>query len=165
MDEKHPAIRVLKLLLAIALIAAFFVAGWRIYRRLPSESTTFRMEGPPSQVTIVLNNPAIADSTRLEFYPMDFAATQREFLMIGRPGRSFEEFLAARLKTLSPTRARFDQSGRAIAQLGAGQWWLRATTTGASGELTEWRLPLTISQHAITVELSAENAYERTKKF
>ena len=165
MDEKHPAIRVLTLLLAIALLGALFFAGWRIHRRLPNESMTARVEGPQSQVTIVLNNPAIADSTKLEFYPMDFAATQREFLINGRAGKSFEEFLVARLKTLSPTRTRFDQSGRAFAQLGAGQWWLRATTTGASGELTEWRLPLTISQRAMTVELSADNAYERTKKF
>ena len=165
MDEKHPAIRILKLMLAIALLGGLFFAGWRIYRRLPNESMTARIEGPQSQVTIVLNNPAIADSTRLEFYPMDFAATQREFLINGRPGGSFEEFLAARLKTLSPTRGRFDQNGRAFAQLGAGQWWLRATTTGAIGELTEWRLPLTISQRAITIELSPDNAYERTKKF
>ena len=165
MDEKHPAIRILKLLLAIALLGALLFAGGRIYRRLPNESMPSRTEGPQSQVTIVLNNPTIADSTRLELYPMDFAATQREFLINGRPGGSFEEFLAARLKTLSPTRARFDQSGRASVQLGAGQWWLKATTTGASGELTEWRLPLTISQRAITIELSADNAYERTKKF
>jgi len=165
MDEKHPAIQILKLLLAIALLGALFFAGWRIYRRLPNESMTSRIDGSPSQVTIVLNNPAIADSTRLEIYPMDFAATQREFVINGRPGKSFEEFLAARLKTLSPTRARFDQNGHAFAQLGAGQWWLRATTTGASGELTEWRLPLTISQRAMTIELSADNAYERTKKF
>ena len=165
MDEKHPAIRILKLLLAIALLGALLFAGGRIYRRLPNESMASRIEGPQSQVTIVLNNPTIADSTRLELYPMDFAATQREFLINGRPGGSFEEFLAARLKTLSPTRARFDQSGRASVQLGAGQWWLKATTTGASGELTEWRLPLTISQRAITIELSADNAYERTKKF
>ena len=165
MDEKHSAIRVLSLLLAIALLGTLMFAGWRIYRRLPNESMTSRLEGPPSQVTIVLNNPAIADSTQLELYRMDFAATQREFVINGRPGRSFEEYLAARLKTLAPTRARFDQSGRAFAQLGAGQWWLRATTTGASGELTEWRLPLTISQRAMTIELSPDNAYERTKKF
>ena|SRR5438105_11683869 len=165
MDEKHPATQVLKLLLAIALLGALFFAGWRIYRRLPNESMTARVEGPQSQVTVVLNNPAIADSTRLELYPMDFAATQREFLINGRPGGSFEEFLDARLKTLSPTRARFDQNGRAFAQVGAGQWWLRATTAGASGELTEWRLPLTISQRAITIELSPDNAYERTKRF
>ena len=165
MDEKHPAIRILKLLLAVALLGALFFAGWRIYRRLPHESMIAQVEGPESQVTIVLDNPATADSTKLELYPMDFAATQREFVINGRPGKSFEEFLAARLKTLSPTRGRFDQNGRAFAQLGAGQWWLRASTTGASGELTEWRLPLTISQRAITIELSADNAYERTKKF
>jgi hypothetical protein len=165
MDEKHPAIKIVQVVLAIALLGALFLAGWRIYRRLPHESLTSRIDGPPSQVAIVLNNPAIADRTKLEIYPMDFAAMQREFLANGRPGKSFEEFLAARLKTLSPTRARFDQNGRAFAQLAAGQWWLRATTTGASGELTEWRLPLTISQRAITIELSADNAYERTKKF
>lgn len=165
MDEKHPAIRIIQIILAFALLGALVFAGWRIYRRLPNESTVSRIDGPPSQVTIVLQNPAIADSTRLELYPMDFVATQREFIMNGRPGRSFEEFLAARLKTLSPTRARFDQSGRAFTQLGAGQWWLRATTTGANGELTEWRLPLTISPRAMTIELSADNAYERTKKF
>src|ERR1051326_8253111 len=124
MDEKHPAIRILKILLAIALLGALFFAGLLIYRRLPNEAMTSRVEGPPSQVTIVLNNPAIADSTKLEIYPMDFAATQREFLINGRPGKSFEEFLAARLKTLSPTRARFDQNGRAFAQLAAGPWWL-----------------------------------------
>ena len=165
MDEKHPAIRILKLLLAIALLGTLVFASWRVYRRLPNESMTSGIEGPPAQVTIVLNNPAIADSTKLELYRLDFAATQREFVINGRPGKSFEEFLAARLKALSPTRARFDQNGRAFAQLGAGQWWLRAITTGANGELTEWRLPLTISQRAMTIELSAENAYERTKKF
>jgi hypothetical protein len=165
MDEKHPAIRIVQVVLAIALLGVLFFAGWRIYRRLPNESMTARIEGPSSQVTVVLNNPAIADSTRLELYPMDFAATQREFVINGRPGKSFEEFLAGRLKTLSPTRARFDQNGRALAQLGAGQWWLRAITAGASGELTEWRLPLTISQRAMTIELSPDNAYERTKKF
>ena len=165
MDEKHLAIGILKLLLAIVLLGMLFFAGWRVYRRLPNESMTSQIEGPPSQVTIVLNNPAIADSTKLELYPMDFAATQREFVINGRPGKSFEEFLAARLKALAPTRARFDQNGRAFAQLGAGQWWLRATTTGAGGELTEWRLPLTISQRAMTIELSPDNAYERTKKF
>ena len=165
MDQKHPAIRIVQVVLAIALLGALFLAGWRIYRRLPNESLTGRIDGPPSQIAIVLNNPAIADSTKLEIYPMDFAALQREFLINGRPGKSFEEFLATRLKTLSPTRARFDQNGRAFAQLAAGPWWLRATTTAASGELTEWRLPLTISQRAITIELSADNAYERTKKF
>ena len=165
MDEKHPAIRILKLVLAIALLGALFFAGWRIYRRLPGESITARIEGPPSQVTVVLNNPSIAESTRLELYRLDFAATQREVVINGRPGKSFEEFLAARLKTLAPTRARFDQNGHAFAQLGAGQWWLKATTTGGSGELTEWRLPLTISQRPMTIELSADNAYERTKKF
>lgn len=161
----HTLIKIVQILLGIALLGALIFAGGRIYRRLPNESSMPRAEGPQSQVTVVLSNPALAGSTKLELYPMDFGATQREFVTKGRPGRTFEEFLRDRLKTLSPTRARFDQRGRAVAQLSTGQWWLRATTNGASGEVTEWRLPLTISQRAITVELSAENAYERTKKF
>lgn len=164
MDQTSPALRGLQVLLALALIGGLVWAGSRIYRRLPRESMETRTEGPPSQVTIILNNPAAADSTKLELYPIDFAATQHDFLN-ARPGNTFEEFLAARLKVVSPTRARFDQSGRAFAQLAAGQWWLRATTTGAGGELTEWRLPLTITPRAMTVELSGDNAYERTKKF
>ena len=165
MNEKPIAIRIVQIVLALGLLSALILAGWRTYRRLPNESSMPRADGPQSQVTVVLSNPAIAVSTKLEIYPIDFAATQREFVMNGRPGRTFEEYLSDRLKTLSPTRARFDQNGRAVAQLSAGQWWLRAITTGANSELTEWRVPLTISQRAMTVELSADNAYERTKKF
>jgi hypothetical protein len=165
MNEKPITIRIVQVLLALVLLGSLFFAGWRIYRSLPNEPSMSRPDGPQSQVTIVLNNPAIAGNTKVELYPIDFSAMQREFVTSGRPGHTFEEFLRDRLKALSPTRARFDQSGRAVAQLGAGQWWLRATTTDAGGELTEWRLPLTISQPAMTVELSVDNAYERTKKF
>jgi hypothetical protein len=165
MNEKPIAIRIVQVLLALALLGSLFFAGGRIYRRLPNELLMPPADDPQSQVTIVLNNPAIAGNTKVELYPIDFSAMQREFVTSGWPGRTFEEFLRDRLKALSPTRARFDQSGRAVAQLSAGPWWLRATTTGAGGELTEWRLPLTISQRAITIELSADNAYERTKKF
>ena len=164
MNESHPAIRMLQVLLAIALLATLILAGSRIYRRLPTQSPTDRTEGPTSQVTIVLSNPAIADNTKLEIFPVDFASLQRDFVANGRSGRSFEEYLTNRLKTISPVRGRFDQNGRAPVQLGAGQWWLRATTAAAGGELTEWRLPLTISRPT-TIELSADNAYERTKQF
>lgn len=165
MNEKSIAIRFVQVVLALGLLGALLFAGSRIYRRLPNESSIPRAAGPESEVTVVLSNPAIAGSTKLEIFPIDFAATQREFVMNGRPGRTFDEYLGDRLKTLSPTRSRFDQNGRAVAQLSAGQWWLRAITAGASGELTEWRLPLTVSGRAMTIELSADNAYERTKKF
>ncbi len=165
MDARNPAVRIVQMLLALALIGGLVFAGWRIYRRLPNESLGARTDGPPAQVIVVLSNPALAGDTRLEIYPLDFAMTQQDFLMHARQGQAFEDFLSARLKILSPTRARFDQNGRAFAQLATGQWWLRATTANPSGELTEWRLPLTISQRAMTIELSADNAYERTKKF
>src|SRR5689334_9732575 len=100
MDEMPIAIRIVQVLLAIGLLGALMFAGWRIYHRLPNQSAMPRAEGPQFQVTVVLSNPNIAGSTKLELYPMDFAATQREFTTGGRPGRTFEEFLRDRLKTL-----------------------------------------------------------------
>ena len=69
------------------------------------------------------------------------------------------------MKGLAPVRAPLDEKGRAVAKLSEGNWWLRATTALASGEQIEWRLPINISGRGQTVELTMENAYERTKKF
>jgi hypothetical protein len=42
---------------------------------------------------------------------------------------------------------------------------MHAVTALANGESTEWRMPLIISQRPQTIELTPENAYERTRKF
>jgi len=49
--------------------------------------------------------------------------------------------------------------------LSEGNWWLHARASLDSGETVEWRLPVNVSGSQRTVELSRENAYERTKKF
>lgn len=163
---EHPAVRVLQIVLAVALLAALFFAGWRIYRHLPASpqaATQVNESGPQTELTILMHGAA--DDTTVELYPIDFAAMQNEFRTSGRPGKTFEEFFNERLKKFVPVRVRFNNSGRAVAQLGAGNWWLRARSSGPNEEVNEWRLPVVISQRAVTIELSADNAYERTKKF
>jgi hypothetical protein len=118
-----------------------------------------------SELTIVLRDGATAGETTVELYPIDFAALQREFVVNGRPGKTIEDFLAQRLKNLVPVRASMDRNGRAVARLSEGNWWMRATSASSSGESIEWRIPVQISQRAHTIELSIDNAYERTKKF
>jgi hypothetical protein len=159
-------IKILRIILGLALLGALFWSGWRIYHRLPSDGSRAAPAGNAGnfQLNIVLRD-ANGGNTTIELYPIEFAAVQRAYRLNGRPGSSIEDYLALQLKNLPAVRVQLDQSGRAIARLSAGHWWMRATSTTASGELMEWRLPLTISQPVHTVELSGANAYERTKKF
>ena len=69
------------------------------------------------------------------------------------------------MKGLVPVRAQLDSNGRAVAKLSEGNWWIRATATLTSGEKIEWRLPVKAFGRGQTIELTAENAYERTKTF
>ena len=52
-----------------------------------------------------------------------------------------------------------------MAVLNEGDWWLHAFASLDTGETIEWRLPVVIKDRNETIELSRENAYERTKKF
>lgn len=160
-------IKILQIILGVALLAALFFAGRRIYNRLPADSgTPAQLATSPgkSELNIVLRDVASGE-TRVELYPIEYAAVQREFRLNGRPGKSLEDYLALQLKNLPPVRVQIDQRGRAVARLSAGHWWMRATSALPDGELMEWRVPLTISQPIHTIELSGDNAYERTKKF
>jgi hypothetical protein len=154
-------------MLAVALLASLFFAGRHVYRALPSTLAGHTDGSGESELTIVMRDAASAPpaETRVEIYPIDFAATERDFLTNSRPGRSLEDFLAQRLKTLIPVRVKMDQNGHAVAALSFGKWWMRATSARNNGEEIEWREQLTISQRALTIELAPENAYERRKKF
>jgi len=158
---------IIRVVLAIALLGGLVAAGAGVYRRLPVwRAQPGAIEtGRETQVTIVLRDTARAAETTVELFPIDFGNLEHDFVISGRPGRTFEEFLWQRLKDLSPVRAQFDTGGRAVARVGAGNWWLRALSSGQNGEMSEWRLALNISRPALTVELSADNVYERTKKF
>ena len=112
-----------------------------------------------------MQESAAGAQTNVELYPIDYPATQKEFVLQGRPGKSFDEYLAQRLQKLSPVRLKIGRDGRGLANLSEGQWWLRATRASADDEMMEWRLPISISKSGNSVELSADNAYARTKKF
>jgi hypothetical protein len=163
----NPAIRILEIILALALLGGLFFAGWRVYHSLPGakEPAVADQTGARSELTIVLREGISTGETKVELYPIDFAAMQRDFRMNGSPGNNLEEFLARQLRKLVPVDVQIDKSGRAVARLSAGNWWLRAISSSANGEVVEWRVPLTISQPAHTIELSGDNAYERAKKF
>jgi hypothetical protein len=165
---------IIKIILGAALIAALLLAGWNVYRRLPAdgspagtEATQANNTNANSEVTIVLRNDSAATpvNTRIELYPIDFVAAERDYSAAVRPGKSFDDFLGQRMKGLVPVRAKLDDNGRAVAKVSEGNWWIRATATLTGGELIEWRLPVKVLASGQTVELTAENAYERTKTF
>ena len=168
MGTENASITVIKIFLGAALVVSLFGAGWNVYRRLPSDGSAL----PPaafdtnanSVVTIVMHSDA-AVNARVELYPIDFAAVQRDFSAVVRPGKSFDDFLAQRMKGLIPVRPQLDAYGRAVAKLSEGNWWIRATAALAGGERIEWRLPIKVLGRGQTIELTAENAYERTKTF
>jgi hypothetical protein len=164
--RNFPLLKILQTVLALALVASLFFAGWRIYNRLPADNSMVQLTNSAAkyELNIVLRDVSSGDA-RVELYPIEYAAIQRDFRLNGRPGKTLEDYLALQLKDLPAVRVQIDQRGRAVARLSAGHWWMRATSALPNGELMEWRMPLTISQPIHTVELSGDNAYERTKKF
>jgi hypothetical protein len=168
-STENPIIKVVKILLGAALLVSLFAAGWNVYRRLPTDGSrpeAFEANAN-SVVTIVLRSDAAVApvNARIELYPIDFAAAQKDFSAVLRPGKTFDDFLAQRLKGLIPVRPQLDAYGRAVAKLSEGNWWIRATAGLAGGERIEWRLPIKVLGRGQTIELTAENAYERTKTF
>ena len=161
----------IKIILGALLLGTLFVAGWNVYRRLPPDGSPRQPEAynanANSELTIVFRSEPVATAinTQVELYPIDFVAAQRDFFSRVRPGKTFDDYLAQRMTGLVPVRAPLDDKGRAAARLSEGKWWLRATTSPARGEKIEWRLPINVAGRGQTIELTMENAYERTKKF
>ncbi len=168
MQETKPIIRVIEVILALALLGGLVFAGWRVYRSLPvAHSVQVQVNDATanSELTIVWREGLGDSDARVELYPLDFAALEKDFRQNFRPGKSIEEYLGQRLKNLTPVKVRINQSGRAVTKLSQGNWWLRATSYSSNGELMEWRVPVLISQRSHTIELSKDNAYERAKRF
>jgi hypothetical protein len=161
----------IRIILGALLLGSLFAAGWNVYRRLPADGssagTASYDTNPNSELTVILRSDSAATpvNTGIEIYPIDYAAVQRDFSAAVRPGKTFDDFLAQRTKGLVPVRPQLDDKGRAVAKLSAGNWWIRAHATLTSGEEIEWRLSVNVFGRGQTVELTTENAYERTKKF
>src|SRR5260370_26316752 len=124
----------IRIFLGIALLAALFAAGWDVYRRLPPDGSVARPEtyntNANSELTVIFHGDSVAMAvkTQVELYPIDFSSMQRDFSSAVRPGKTFDDFLAQRVKGLAPVRAPIDDKGRAVAKLSEGNWWLRATS-------------------------------------
>jgi hypothetical protein len=165
------AMTLIRIILGAALIGALFLAGWNVYRRLPVDGSWAQVGADDhnaySEITIILRSDSAATpvNTRIELYPIDFASAQRDFSAVVRPGKTFDDFLAQRMKGLLPVQAQLDNNGRAVAKLSEGNWWIRATATLTGGEMIEWRLPVKVFGRGQSIELTTENAYERTKTF
>lgn len=160
--------RALQIILGIALLASLVLAGARVYRRLPATSAEMNQTMPAGaqrDLTIVFQAAVSFSEARVRLYPIDFSAAERDYLSMRRSGKSLEDFLAMRLKNVAAVNVSIDSSGRGVARVTEGNWWMHAVSARADGESMEWRLPLTIGQRPQTVELSLENAYERSKKF
>jgi len=157
--------RIVRIFLALALLGSLAWAGVRIYRKLPAASAGETMRAGASQdLTIVLRVQGSTE-THIKLYPIDVAAIERDYERDRRPGKTFEDFLALQLKDLTPVAVSADANGRAVAQVSEGNWWMRAVTAFPQGEWLEWRQQVNIAQRPQTIELSAANAYQRSKKF
>lgn len=160
----------IRILLAIVLVGSLYLAGRRIYWNLPADDVSPRLaatevSGAKSRL-IVRNTIAAATlQSPVEIYRFDLEAARREFEDSPQLAKQFDEFLARRMRDVAPLKVETGRDGIATASLSAGDWWLRARAILNTGEQIEWRLPLVITNGDQTLDLSFDNAYERTKKF
>lgn len=172
MTQESPAITIAEIILGVALVGGLFGAGWSVYRRLPSDemaimNTAVGDSGVQTNVTVALRKEITGAmlNSPVELYPFDLVAAQREFNASPHLAREFDDFLLRRMHGIAPVKAATDNGGRATATVRDGDWWLHATAVLSGGETIEWRLPITVTGHEQAIELTMENAYERTKKF
>ena len=166
------AVAIVKVILGVALVGGMFGAGWNVYRRLPDDgaaamnvaATDSRAE---TKMTVILRRDLTGATMNspVEIYPFDLVAAQREFQASPHLARQFDDFLLRRMHGITPVIPTSDGNARASAILNEGSWWLHATATMNNGETIEWRLPINVAGREQAVELTMENAYERTKKF
>ncbi|HVS83718.1 MAG TPA: hypothetical protein VHE60_18445 [Pyrinomonadaceae bacterium] len=166
------AVAIVKIILGVALVGGMFVAGWNVYRRLPSDGSvamniTAADSRAETRLTVMLRSEITGATLNspVDIYPFDLVAAQREFQATPHLARQFDDFLLRRMHGITPVKATTDNTGRAVAILSEGNWWLHATASLSGGETIEWRLPVNVASREQTVELTMENAYERTKKF
>src|SRR6266852_1441654 len=172
MIKESLAVAIIKIILGVALVGGMFGAGWNVYRRLPGDGSAamnFAATGSrvETRVTVMLGSEITGATLNspVEIYPFDLVAAQREFQATPHLARQFDDFLLRRMHGITPVKATTDDTGRAVAILSEGNWWLHATAVLSGGETIEWRLPVTVAGREQAVELTMENAYERTKKF
>jgi hypothetical protein len=157
------AIRILQAALVIVLVGA----GWLIYKRLPGSPTEDVGERGATTIEIFIEPQAEPSATALDiavdFYPVDIVGVRHEYFTDRRAGKSFDDFSKERMKGRTTVTTHLDRQGRGSVTLPRGNWWLYAKLSG--DEELEWRLPVNVSGAKQTVQLSAQNAYTRSKAF
>jgi hypothetical protein len=171
MVKESPAVAIVKIILGVVLVGGMFAAGSNVYRRLPGDGSAMNTVTAESRaetsLTVMLRTEITGATINspVEIYPFDLVAARREFQATPHLARQFDDFLLRRMHGITPVKATADNAGRAVTILSEGNWWLHATAVLSGGETIEWRLPVSVAGREQTVELTMENAYERTKKF
>jgi hypothetical protein len=167
--QNSPVIEILIVILRTALPVALLLAGWSVYRKLPESPPNSGIEARSANETslqIVLRQPSNYHGpldVAVDLYPVDVSAAQREYLSKPHAGTTFEDYLKGRMNGQKAVKSRLDKQGEATVNVGAGDWWVVAKLTG-DNEI-EWRLPIIVTGRTQSVELTAENAYARSKVF
>ena len=162
-------ILVIRILLAVALLVSLFVAGRQVYRALPEDDSVANSlaNSVPGANSRLVVRSTIAQATLqspVEIYRFNLEAARREFEDSPQLAKQFDDFLARRMHDVVPLKVEVNR-GVATASLTSGDWWLRARAILETGEQVEWRVPVVIANGEQRIDLSYDNAYERTKKF
>ena len=170
MNTQSLAYNLIAGVLRLARVLALNFSGLNIYRNLPESdpAATDSANATEQTALLILLQPAPEDhaaaiNIRIELYPIDLSAVQREYLSERRPGVRFNDFLARRMNGKSAVEAQLDERGQATVMVTPGKWWVHAALSGAQN--VEWRLPVTVAGLKQTIELTPENAYARIKSF
>lgn len=167
------------LALRVIVVAAIVSGGWWFAASLPPEdaspsssnnqTTTLRVNlreeyrGKVGKESSSDNRIEPGDLS-IKLYPVDVTGVQREFLTERRAGMSFDDFVTRRMAGRTPIEARFDESGQATAEVSTGRWWIYASWRRGAEEVM-WRLPVNVRGREHEVNLTAQNAYMRTRDF
>ena len=156
--------------LRLALVLALVFAGLAVYRTLPgSDGETIDASNATEQTALLIilqptpEEQAAALNIRVELFPIDISAVQREYLSERRPGVRLDDFLERRMNGKSRVRTTLDERGQATVLVTPGKWWVHAILSGAHN--LEWRLPINVAGPKQTIELKPENAYAKMKSF
>lgn len=171
MKQNSPAFNLVTVVLRLALVLSLAAAGWSIYRHLPIDERQGKGaadEVAETALKIILRakpqgEPDAPVNVPVALYSIDISAAQNEFFSERRPGKRLDDFLIERMGRRAPVESRFDDKGQTTVNLKPGAWWIHTTLPGAVN--TEWRLRINVSGRNQTVELTADNAYTRTKSF
>jgi hypothetical protein len=161
--------RLLAVLLRALLVMVLAGACWLVYKKLPSDGAGDPAPAGSGQTTVqIILRPsseisAAALDIPVEISPVDLLAVRQEYQAEPHGGKRFDEFRNERMNGRSSVTAKLNSRGEAFLVIPPGNWWVHAVLS--ANEDLEWRLPVTVTGHKQTVELTPQNAYTRSKSF